>query len=116
MRFPPVFLNSVDTTLEQAVSKFKQALTIDPDYAPAWLGLSWAYEYQRGGTLTYEQGAALAREAADRALAIDDSMALAWSAMSFLKKKYEWDWQGAQAAADQRVSQDTDPAEPISEG
>jgi adenylate cyclase len=90
--------------LEEAVKAFKQALEIDPEYAPAWLGLSWAYEYQGGGSaLKYDQRATLARETADRALAIDDSLALAWSTMSFLKKKYDWDWEGAKAAADRAL-------------
>jgi len=90
--------------LEEAVKAFKQALEIDPEYAPAWLGLSWAYEYQGGGSaLTYDQRATLARETADKALAIDDSLALAWSTMSFLKKKYDWDWEGAKAAADRAL-------------
>jgi tetratricopeptide (TPR) repeat protein len=100
------YLNTITADkeeLEEAVSAFKQALAIDPDYAPAWLGLSWAYESQAGGTLTHEQSAAMSREAADRALAIDDNMALAWSTLSFLKKKYEWDWQGAEAAADKAL-------------
>jgi len=100
------YLNTIsadEEELEEAVSAFKQALTIDPDYAPAWLGLSWAYEFQRGGTLTHEQGAALAREAADRALAADDKLALTWSTLSYLKKKYEWDWQGAKTAADKAM-------------
>jgi len=100
------YLNTITADreeLELAVSAFKQALAIDPDYAPAWLGLSWAYEFQRGGTLTRAQGAAMARETADRALAIDDSMALAWSTLSYLKKKYEWDWQGAKTAADKAL-------------
>ena len=90
--------------LEKSVSAFKQALAIDPDYAPAWTGLSWAYEYQtRNRYWTKAQGVALAREAAERALAIDDNMALAWSTLSFLKKKYEWDWQGAKDAADKAL-------------
>lgn len=29
--------------LEKAVSIFEQVLAIDPDYAPAWVGLSWAW-------------------------------------------------------------------------
>jgi len=87
--------------LEKAVSAFEQVLAIDADYAPAWVGLSWAYEYQRReGILPQEQGAALARDAAERALAIDDKMALAWSTLSYIKKKYDWDWEGARAAMD----------------
>ena len=90
--------------LEKAVSAFKQALAIDPDYAPAWLGLSWAYEFQRQEkALPKEQAVALAFEAVERALAIDDTLGLAWSSLSYLKKKYEWDWEGARAAMDKAL-------------
>jgi adenylate cyclase len=90
--------------LEKAVSIFEQVLAIDANYAPAWVGLSWAYEYQRRERiLPQEQGVALARDAAERALAIDDKMALAWSTLSYLKKKYDWDWEGAKAAMDKAL-------------
>jgi adenylate cyclase len=90
--------------LEKAVSAFQQALAIDPDYAPAWAGLSWAYEYLiRSRSLPRAQGIALTREAAERALAADDNMALAWSTLSYLKKKYDWDWEGAKAAMDKAL-------------
>ena len=85
--------------IERAVSAFKEALTIDPDYAPAWTGLSWAYEYQiRSRSVPRADGIALAREAAERALAVDERMDLAWSTLSYLKKKYDWDWEGAEVA------------------
>jgi tetratricopeptide (TPR) repeat protein len=85
--------------MEKSISAFQQALAIDPDYAPAWTGLAWAYEYQRRyNFLPYEQAIKLAREAAEKALAIDDSLALAWSTLSFLMNKYDWDWEGAEAA------------------
>ena len=90
--------------LEKAVSAFKQVLAIDPEYAPAWVGLSWAYEYQRSlRSLPEEQVVALARDAAERALAIDDNLALAWSTLSYIKKKYDWDWEGARAAMDKAL-------------
>jgi TolB-like protein/Tfp pilus assembly protein PilF len=90
--------------LENAVSAFKQALVIDPDYAPAWTGLSWAYEYQtRMNVYPHTLGIELSREAADMALAIDDSLALAWSTLSYLRKKYDWDWDGAKTAMDKAL-------------
>lgn len=90
--------------LEKSVSAFKKALAMDPDYAPAWLGLSWAYELQaRSRVLPRAQTVQLAREAAERALAIDDKLALAWSTSAYLKKKYEWDWQGAKVGMDKAL-------------
>lgn len=85
--------------MEKSVSAFQQVLAIDPDYAPAWTGLSWNYEYQRRYHFLPEQQAIeLSREAAERALAIDDNLALAWSTLSYLRGKYDWDWEGAETA------------------
>lgn len=85
--------------IENSVSAFQEALAIDPDYAPAWAGLSWAYEYQiRNRSRPRAEGIALTREAAERALVADEGMALAWSTLSYLKKKYDWDWEGAEVA------------------
>jgi TolB-like protein/Tfp pilus assembly protein PilF len=90
--------------LEESVKSFEQALAIDPEYAPAWVGLSWAYEWQIGRHyLPHEQGIAMAMEAAERALTIDSNMALAWSTLSYLKKKYEWDWEAARSAMDKAL-------------
>jgi TolB-like protein/Flp pilus assembly protein TadD len=91
----------------KAVSAFKQALAIDPDYAPAWLGLSWAYERQRViKVLSPERGAALSFETAERALAIDDTLALAWSSLAWLKKQHEWDWEGARVYMEKALQLD----------
>jgi TolB-like protein len=94
-----------DEEIEKAISTFKQALAIDPEYAPAWLGLSWAYEYQRfsASNRTWEEQVALIREAAARGLALDENLALAWSTTSFVLRKYDWDWDGAKAAADKAL-------------
>ena len=90
--------------VENAVSAFKQALVIDPDYVPAWIGLSWAYEFQtRMGVHPRTLGIELSREAADMALAIDDSLAIAWSTQSYLRKRYDWDWDGAKEAMDKAL-------------
>lgn len=45
----------------------------------------------------------MSRLSAEKALSIDDNMALAWSTTSYLKKKYDWDWQGAKYAADKAL-------------
>jgi TolB-like protein/DNA-binding winged helix-turn-helix (wHTH) protein/Tfp pilus assembly protein PilF len=90
--------------LENAVSAFEQVLAIDPDYAPAWVGISWAYEYQRREkVIPEEQAIALARDASERALAIDDKLPLAWSTLAFIRKKYDWDWEGAEFAMDKAL-------------
>ena len=60
---------------EQAIELYKQALAIDPNYAPAWDGLAETYCYQMDyGGLSSEDGLSLVREAIGRALTIDPSM------------------------------------------
>ncbi len=86
---------------EKAVSAFRQALAIDPEYAPSWVGISKTYHYQTiSRLLSRETGSALARAAVDRALAIDSNLASAWAGLAMLKAYYEWDWDGATAAID----------------
>lgn len=90
--------------LDKAVAKFRQALALDPDYAPAWVALAIAYQYQmRIDVLPRETGVALAMTAVEKALAIDNNMATAWSGLAYLKRSYEWDWAGAQVAIDRAL-------------
>src|SRR3954468_6229036 len=55
---------------------FRQALEIDPRYAPAWEGLSTNFANKAGmGLLSSQEGYTRAREAAEKALAIDPDYA-----------------------------------------
>ena len=66
---------------------YRQVLEIDPRYAPAWGGLSASFTNKAtNGMLSTQEGYARAREAAEKALAIDPDYApphtqLGWSAM-----------------------------------
>ena len=89
---------------EKAVSAFQQALAIDPEYAPAWVNIALTYQYQAlAGFRPYEEAVVLARAAVERALAIDEKMATAWAGLSYQKKFFDWDWQGAKAAIDKAL-------------
>jgi TolB-like protein/Tfp pilus assembly protein PilF len=88
-----------EENLEKAVAVFKQALAIDPDYAPAWVGISFTYSLQIfHGLRSEEESLTLALEAIESALAIDEHMATAWSGLAYLRRTYKWDWQGAKFA------------------
>jgi TolB-like protein/cytochrome c-type biogenesis protein CcmH/NrfG len=66
-------------SLEQAIALYKQALGIDPAYAPAWNGLAVAYFGQMDlGVLTIDQGFPLGKEAIQKALEHDPSFAPAY--------------------------------------
>ncbi len=62
-----------EESLDQSNTLYEQALELEPDYSAAWSGLAKNYYRQTStlGTLSYDEGYPLAREAASRALAID---------------------------------------------
>jgi TolB-like protein/Tfp pilus assembly protein PilF/tRNA A-37 threonylcarbamoyl transferase component Bud32 len=71
--------------LEQSNALYEQALEIDPDYAAAWAGLARNYYTQAGTELhPIDEGYQLAREAANRALAIDLEYAPAYAQLGYI--------------------------------
>jgi TolB-like protein/DNA-binding winged helix-turn-helix (wHTH) protein/Tfp pilus assembly protein PilF len=85
--------------LEKALSALKQALAIDPDYAPAWVSLERTYSYQMSANPAAPEKFRTPRiEAIQRALAIDENLASAWAALAYQRKFYDSDWRGARIA------------------
>jgi TolB-like protein/cytochrome c-type biogenesis protein CcmH/NrfG len=83
--------------IEQGIALAKQALTIDPDYTDAWVGLAGAYYTQaQFGLRPHEEGFRLAREATERALAIDPDNAAAHGSLAWIAMMHDTDL--AQAA------------------
>jgi TolB-like protein/tRNA A-37 threonylcarbamoyl transferase component Bud32 len=77
----------------RAVDYFRQSLDLDPEFAPAWAGLSDSYnliaQYRQ---MPFDQALELARSAADRAIDLDSTLAEAYTARAeihFLER--EWD-------------------------
>ena len=68
---------------QRALQALKQALAIDPEYAPAWSGLQYPYTALVGyGVLPRDEGIALAMQALDKALEIDDRLVSAWAGIA----------------------------------
>jgi TolB-like protein/Tfp pilus assembly protein PilF len=85
--------------LERAVALFRRSAARDPDYAPAWAGLSQAYGKQvSNGFMPAEDGILSAREAAEKALALDPQLVDAHLAMGYIQLKRDWNWAGADAS------------------
>jgi TolB-like protein/Tfp pilus assembly protein PilF len=85
--------------LERAVEYFRQSLERDPDYAPAWAGLAQVYARQAdNGYVPVADGYRQAREAAEKALALDPQLADAHLAMGGIHLVYDWDWAAADAS------------------
>ena len=84
---------------ERAVEYFRRSRERDPDYAPAWAGLSRAYAGQAdNGFVPAADGYRRAREAAEKALALDPQLADAHLAMGWIQTLYDWDWTAADAS------------------
>jgi eukaryotic-like serine/threonine-protein kinase len=83
--------------LEKAISYSQQAISRDPSYAPAWAVLSRARSFQAGGYGPVHEYSR-AREAAERAVALDPNLAQAYLALGEVKEQYDWDWAGADAS------------------
>jgi len=82
--------------LSKAIDYFKQAIAIDPNYALAYAGLSVSYNVQGAiGVLTPAQTWTDAGWTAEKAVALDDNLGEAHSALGGVKLLYEWDWPGA---------------------
>jgi len=71
---------------------YREALAIDADYAMAWDGLASVYINQtRVGRLPVDEGSRLARDAAEKALAIDPDLASAHARLAWISKVYDND-------------------------
>ncbi len=78
---------------DEAISYFQQALDLDPTFADAAMALSLAYEMQANfdfvpPAVGYER----ARQAAEAALKLDHSLALAHAVLGVIAVVYDWDW------------------------
>ncbi|MBN1571360.1 MAG: protein kinase [Acidobacteria bacterium] len=93
--------------LEKAVSYFKTAIRLDPGFASAWSGLAEVHHRQTdNGYLPMDEGSRLARQEVERALALDGNSVLALAEMGWIKKAYDWDWEGADAAYQRALTLD----------
>ena len=82
--------------LEKAIGFYEEALRIDAGYARSWVGLSKAHSSQAdAGYVPVGDGYARARAEAQRALALDPTLAEAHAQMGWIKRVYDWDWSGA---------------------
>src|SRR5271157_1555756 len=92
--------------LERATSYFEQAIKLDPGYARAWSGLAWARMSQADSAygVSFEEGYRLARDAAERALQLDPSLAEAHAAIGRIKRTHDWDWAGADASFQRAIA------------
>ena len=80
----------------QAVDAFSRAIARDPSYAQPHVGLATTLWWTAfSGSTSPHEAYPKARRAALHALAIDESIGDAHSALAAVKTQYDWDWAGA---------------------
>jgi tetratricopeptide (TPR) repeat protein len=84
--------------LQRAVAYFRQALERSPDYAPAHAGLADSYVLLTGdfAAMPRASGAAETIASASRALALDPTLADAYTSLAFANFFLLWNWDSAE--------------------
>ena len=90
------FQGNADKDADMAARYFERATQLDPTYGLAWVGLSRVRNWQANtSVIPAEEGHRLAREAVERALALDPNLAEAHAQMGRIKRQDDFDWVGA---------------------
>jgi Tfp pilus assembly protein PilF len=80
----------------KGIEYLKQALEVDPGHALAWSALSRAYAHEAGyGWTPVTEGYIRARDAAERALALEPDLVEGHLALGSIRVSHDWDWKGA---------------------
>jgi serine/threonine-protein kinase len=84
--------------LEKGIELFREAIAIDDRYALAWAGLADSYSilgwYRH---IPAQEAYTKTESAAVKAVAVDDSLAEAYTSLAYAKFLYMWDWAGAES-------------------
>ncbi len=83
--------------LKRSIELFEQAIAKDPKFALAYAGIADAYNVLAGLFFLRPNDAfPKAKEAAEKALEIDDTLAEGYISLATIKSDYDWDWMGAE--------------------
>jgi len=85
--------------LDAALHYFEQALETDPNYALAYTGISFVWVgRQQMGLVIPSEATPKAKEAAQRALELDDTLAEVHYTWAIIRTWSDWDWEGGEQA------------------
>ena len=104
------YWNKRNSEARRALAYFQQAIEQDPKYAPAYVGLCDTYLV--AGTayldMTEKDAYVKARQAAQRALELDDHLAGAHASLAGILFESDWNWSGAEAEFRRALALDPD--------
>jgi tetratricopeptide (TPR) repeat protein len=96
--------------LQKAIEHFKQATALDPDYALAYAGLADAYTLLANAGSPAHEIMPKAREAAQKAVSLDDNLAEAHAAYGNIIIYYDYDFVGAEREEQRAIELNPDYA------
>jgi serine/threonine-protein kinase len=87
-----------DDNLEKAIAQCEEAVKLSPDFSLAYSGLSDAYLWAgyNEGFITAAAARPKAKDAAERAVALDGQSAEAHTSLAVFKLFYDYDWPGCE--------------------
>ena len=81
---------------KKAIENFEQAIRLDPNYARAYAGLAYVYQWQRGRVGSPRIESEKAKQAVNKALELDSNLAEAYAVRGIINFAYEWDFAAAE--------------------
>jgi TolB-like protein/Tfp pilus assembly protein PilF len=105
--------SDTDEGTAQALKAFQRALTIDPNYAPAWSGIGWV-KFRRGvnGYEPVLEALKTAETSVNRAIELDPALADAHARLGSIRM-VRYDWRGSAEATDKALQLDPGNSEAL---
>jgi adenylate cyclase len=79
----------------KGIESLERAIKLDSSYAPAYAALSECYSYMAGQYISEKEGFERAKEYAQKAISLNDSLAEGHTALGLVALQYDWDWDRA---------------------
>ena len=100
-----------ESDLKRSLDLYRQALAEDPKYARAYAGIADSWIGMADDWLSPDDAYPRAKEAAERALALDPTLPEAYTALGKVLGWYEWDFRGAVAKIESALALNPNYAE-----
>ena len=101
-----------EEAIRKSIGYFNQAIEIDPAYALAYAGLADAYYGLSNLYMAPREAMPRAREAARRALALDDSLAQAHTELALVLVWYDWNFKEGEREFRRAIALNPNDADP----
>ena len=88
---------------DSAEANFKAAIKLDPDYALAYAGLADCYTINQSGSMSQLEAIPIAREFADKALALDSNLSEGYTSLGFIQYNFEYEWENSRKTLERAI-------------